>query len=250
MNALPAPLWLSPQDPPHLFPPTHHALTEPDGLLAIGGSLSPERLAHAYRHGIFPWDFWQQQPLWWAPRLRFVLPGQALHLPRRLHRKLRHVSWLMTTDTCFQAVIAACAQPRSGQHGTWLTPQMQAAYLELHHQGLAHSIEIWDEGRLIGGLYGVHMGRVFSGESMFHRIPDASKAAVAATVALMGLQGILDCQVASPHMKALGGQLMERDMFEQVLLEPARPWGLPTPLSGLSGQSVALRDVLSCANIS
>lgn len=219
-----APMWLRPCDPPHLFPPTSHALEEPDGLLAIGGNLTPERLACAYGRGIFPWDFWQQQPLWWAPRLRFVLPYHAFHLPGRLCRKVRHLPWTMTTDTCFHEVIAACALPRSGQHGTWLTPRMQEAYLALHHQGLAHSIEIWHEERLIGGLYGVLMGRVFSGESMFHRLPDASKIAVATTLAILGSQGTLDCQIASPHMMAMGGRHMERPDFEYLLQTKAPTW--------------------------
>ena len=234
-----APMWLRPQDPPHLFPPTSHALEEPDGLLAIGGSLSPERLVCAYGRGIFPWDFWQQHPLWWAPRLRFVLPHHDFHLPRRLMRKLRHLPWTMTTDTCFCEVIAACALPRAGQGGTWLTPRMQEAYLGLHHLGLAHSVEVWEEDRLIGGLYGVQTGTVFSGESMFHRMPDASKVAVATTLAMLGPQGILDCQIASPHMRAMGGYHMERPAFEALLRTQARAW----PPQALPQGSHDLRDI-------
>ena len=207
--------WLRPDDPPEAFPPVESALTDPDGLLCAGGDLSPERLLAAYRRGIFPW-FGQGQPiLWWSPDPRTVLYPAEFKVSRSLAKTLRNRGFVVTRDQAFGAVMQACADPALRPEGTWISPQMQAAYQRLHGLGYAHSIETWDDGRLVGGLYGVALGRVFFGESMFSVARDASKAAMHALVQLMLACGgrLIDCQVASAHLASLGARSVPREQF-------------------------------------
>jgi leucyl/phenylalanyl-tRNA--protein transferase len=214
--------WLSPQDPPDHFPPVAQALDDPNGLLAGGGDLSPERLVAAYRRGIFPW-FAQGQPvLWWSPDPREVLFPGEFQISRSLARTLRSGRLTTTQDQAFEAVIDACAAPRPGAHGTWITPEMRAAYVELHRRGLAHSIESWAAGGLVGGLYGVAAGRVFCGESMFSRANDASKVALATLVATAPQRGfeLIDCQMPSAHLRSLGSRPLPRERFLSYLPDP------------------------------
>ncbi len=211
--------WISPQDPPHAFPPDSQALDDPPGLLAAGGDLSPDRLLAAYARGIFPWYSPGQPILWWTPDPREVLLPAKFHCSRSLRRALRVRGFETRRDTAFDATVAACAAPRSASSGTWITPPMRAAYNRLHALGVAHSYEIWRETRLVGGLYGVRMGAVFCGESMFSRERDASKAAMAALVADCQAQHIelIDCQLPSAHLRSLGSQGMPRRQFQRYL---------------------------------
>lgn len=207
--------WLPPDAPLDAFPPVATAEREPNGLLAAGGDLRPERLLHAYRAGIFPWYESGQPVLWWSPDPRAVLWPQALRVTRSLRKKLRRPEFTVTADRAFADVITACAEPRRYTSGTWITPEMVAAYRALHGLGHAHSFEIWRGGELVGGLYGVALGRVFFGESMFTRISDASK--IAFVRAVRYLQGracaLIDCQVWSPHVASLGATRMPRSEF-------------------------------------
>lgn len=201
------------------FPPTDLALTEPNGLLAVGGDLSVDRLIAAYRRGIFPWYSAGQPLLWWSPDPRAVLfPGQV-HISRSMARTLRQRRFEITCDQAFEAVIAGCAEPRNDDDGTWITKAMAHAYTLLHQQGIAHSIECWREGQLCGGLYGVALGRMFFAESMFSRHRDASKAAL---ISLAGhLQAwnfaLIDCQVSNPHLVSLGATTVSRANFEATV---------------------------------
>lgn len=219
--------FLLPDDPAAAFPPAARALREPDGLLAVGGDLSPLRLLNAYRGGIFPWYSDGQPILWWSPDPRLVFRTDAVRLSSRLRRALRRCDWRIRADTAFEAVIGACANtPRPGQSGTWITAQMQAAYLRLHHLGHAHSIEVWDgQGRLAGGLYGVAIGRMFFGESMFSACSGGSKVALAGLARRLHTWGwpLLDAQVENPHLLSLGGERWPRERF---LDEVARLGGL------------------------
>ena len=171
-----APYWLNPYDPTD-FPDVSLALREPDGLLAVGGDLRIERLLAAYQRGIFPWYSGDQPILWWSPDPRSVLFPDKLHISRSLRKTLRKQLFTITFDTAFEEVIHACSEPRADGLGTWITDEMQQAYLRLHQSGYAHSVECWLNGKLVGGLYGVAMGKVFFGESMFSRVTDASKIA-------------------------------------------------------------------------
>jgi leucyl/phenylalanyl-tRNA---protein transferase len=211
--------WLSPDDPPERFPPLERALRDPPGLLAAGGDLTPERLMAAYARGIFPWYAAGQPVLWWSPDPREVLLPQQFHCSRSLARSLRTRGFMLYADRDFPAVVAACAAPREGSPGTWITPEMQRAYCRLHERGHAHSYEIWRAGRLVGGLYGVRLGRVFFGESMFSRESDASKAALAALAEHSAAQSIelIDCQLASAHLRSLGSRPMRRREFLSYL---------------------------------
>jgi leucyl/phenylalanyl-tRNA--protein transferase len=215
--------WISPDDPPDWFPAAETALSEPAGLLAAGGDLRPERLLAAYRRGIFPWYSPGQPVLWWSPDPREVLLPAQFHRSRSLTRAMRTRGFTLHRDRDFAAVIAACAAPRSRSPGTWITPEMQAAYCHLHQQGCAHSYEIWSGGQLVGGLYGVQLGRVFFGESMFSRATDASKAALAGLVDHCSAQHIelIDCQLASAHLRSLGSQPMPRAQFLRFLALPS-----------------------------
>jgi leucyl/phenylalanyl-tRNA---protein transferase len=222
--------WLSPQDAPEWFPPLEQALEEPAGLLAAGGDLSPERLIAAYRAGIFPWYSPGQPVLWWSPDPRAVLFPEEFHCTRSLGKSLRNGGFALSVDRDFSAVIDGCAAPRAASPGTWITPEMRAAYLELHRLGYGHSIEVWRTGTLIGGLYGVRLGGVFFGESMFSRARDASKAALAHLVALCRRNAIaaIDCQLPSRHLASLGARTILRSQFQALLREHVR--SAPAPL--------------------
>ena len=216
--------WLSPQDAPEWFPPLEQALEEPSGLLAAGGDLSPERLIAAYRRGIFPWYSPGQPVLWWSPDPRAVLFPEEFHCTRSLAKTLRNGGFSYSMDVDFAAVIDGCAAPRAASPGTWITSDMRAAYLELHRLEHAHSIEIWRDGALVGGLYGVRLGGVFFGESMFSRERDASKAALAHLVAVCRRNSlaVIDCQLPSRHLTTLGSRAIPRSQFQALLREHAR----------------------------
>jgi leucyl/phenylalanyl-tRNA--protein transferase len=211
--------WLSPDDPPDRFPPHDAALSDPPGLLAAGGDLSPERLLAAYSRGIFPWYSPGQPVLWWSPDPREVLWPAEFHRSRSLARGLRTRGFTLHADRDFAAVVAACAAPRSASPGTWITAEMQLAYCRLHERGCAHSYEVWCAGRLVGGLSGVRIGPVFCGESMFSRVPDASKAALAGLVDHSEAQQIalIDCQLPSAHLRSLGSRPISRRRFLALL---------------------------------
>jgi leucyl/phenylalanyl-tRNA---protein transferase len=211
--------WLARGDPPASFPPVELALRDPPGLLAAGGDLSCERLIAAYQRGIFPWYAAGQPVLWWSPDPREVLIPQEFHCSRSLRRALRTRGFEYHADRDFEAVLAACAAPRRSGPGTWITPEMRTAYSALHRRGIAHSAETWRSGRLVGGLYGVRLGRVFFGESMFSREPDASKAALCGLVqqCLAGGVGLIDCQLASAHLRSLGSRALPRPQFLALL---------------------------------
>jgi len=211
--------WLQKTDPAEALPPTSHALREPNGLLAVGGALTPEWLTYAYRHGVFPWYSAEQPILWWAPDPRAVLLPAEFRISSSLARSIRNRGYVTRIDTAFDAVVEACAGPRRGGAGTWITDEMREAYVDLHRRGLAHSIEAWHEDRLVGGLYGVAMGRVFFGESMFARERDASKVALARlTQECLRLDvALIDCQLPSPHLASLGSRNLVRSEFEAQL---------------------------------
>jgi leucyl/phenylalanyl-tRNA--protein transferase len=210
--------WLGPQ-PDAPFPDPADALRDPDGLLAVGGDLHPRRLLNAYRAGIFPWFSEGEPPLWWSPDPRTVFRTDRVATSRRFRRGLRHSDWNLRADTAFEAVIAACASiPRPGQRGTWITDAMQAAYVELHGLGHAHSVEVWSDDALVGGIYGVAIGRMFFGESMFSRRPDGSKVAIAGLAHRLRAWGwpLIDAQVENPHLLSLGAELWPRGQFLQA----------------------------------
>ena len=216
--------WLSPHDAPERFPPAERALDDPPGLLAAGGDLSSTRLLAAYERGIFPWYSEGQPVLWWSPDPRAVLFPTEFRLSRSLAKTLRNRGFELKVDHDFQAVIDGCAAPRARSPGTWLLPEMRAAYLRLHHQGYAHSIETWLDGALVGGLYGIRLGGMFFGESMFSRERDASKAALAHLVAISLRQDIavIDCQLPSGHLVSLGSRVIPRPQFQSLLRQHAR----------------------------
>jgi len=200
-----------------IFPPPELAA---DGLLAVGGDLSPERLLSAYSQGIFPWYEEGQPILWHSPDPRLILPAAELHVPRRLERTLRRGTFRLAFDTCFGQVVDACAAAaRPGQHGTWITGEMRRAFKRLHRLGYAHSAEAWQGNRLAGGLYGVSLGGAFFGESMFAREPDASKAAFVSLVRHLQRWGItlIDCQVATVHLERFGAREWPRERFLAAL---------------------------------
>lgn len=201
------------------FPATDQALEDPNGLLAVGGDLEPETLVAAYQRGIFPWFDDNQPILWWTPSPRAVLFPQQLHVSRSLRRTLRRSAWQLGCDDAFPDVVAACAAPRARETGTWITDDMLAAYTRLHALGIAHSIEVRAGDELIGGLYGVRIGRVFFGESMFSRRPDASKVALTA-LCWLGADGVLDmidCQMETDHLLRMGACTVSRTEFEKRL---------------------------------
>ncbi|MCL1633658.1 leucyl/phenylalanyl-tRNA--protein transferase [Luteimonas sp. SX5] len=203
-------------DPASPFPPVETALREPDGLLAMGGDLSVVRLLNAYRHGIFPWYSRGQPILWWSPDPRTVFRSDGVRLSSRFRRTLNSSHWEIRADTAFAAVLSACAHtPRLGQRGTWITDAMQSAYLELHRHGHAHSVEVFDGERLAGGIYGVAVGRMFFGESMFSAQSGGSKVALAALARRLHGWGwpLIDAQVESPHLLSLGAESWPRREF-------------------------------------
>lgn len=200
---------------PVYFPPVQEALNEPDGLLAAGGDLHPERLLLAYRSGIFPWYSDDQPLLWWSPDPRMVLFPDEIRVHRSLAKRIRNGGFQLTSNHAFDDVVAACAAPRAGQPGTWITDEMRKAYHQLHRIGAARSLEVWQQGRLVGGLYGIAMGPVFFGESMFSRVADASKIALVSLARCMAAsQGrLIDCQMHTPHLASLGARDIARDAF-------------------------------------
>ena len=214
MTRLPIAL-LSP-DPDAPFPPVQQALREPDGLLAAGGDLTSVRLLNAYRSGIFPWSGEGQPLLWWSPDPRVVFDTKDFSLASRFRRQLHKSVWTLRSDTAFDQVIRACASyPRPGQDGTWITSEMIAAYNELHRLGHAHSLEVFSGAQLVGGIYGVAIGRMFFGESMFSAQPGASKVALAGLCRLLSGWGwpLIDAQVENPHLLSLGARHLSRAHF-------------------------------------
>ncbi|MEE4463834.1 leucyl/phenylalanyl-tRNA--protein transferase [Azotobacter chroococcum] len=201
------------------FPPLERALREPNGLLAVGGDLSAERLIQAYRHGCFPWYQAGQPILWWSPNPRTVLPPQELHVSRSLRKTLRQERFQVTFDHDFSAVIQACAGPRDYADGTWITPEMQAAYRELHRRGIAHSVEVWQNDNLVGGLYGLAIGQLFFGESMFSHVDNASKVGFTTLVRRLEQWGfmLIDCQMPTQHLQSLGARSISRSEFANYL---------------------------------
>jgi leucyl/phenylalanyl-tRNA--protein transferase len=223
--------WLSSVDPAERFPPVSAALREPNGLLAAGGDLGPQRLLAAYRRGIFPWYEQGQPILWWSPDPRSVLRPGAVKVSRSLRRSLIKGGFELRVDSAFAAVVAGCAAPRHYGGATWITPEMAAAYTNLHRLGWAHSFESWLDGRLAGGLYGVAIGRVFFGESMFTRVTDASKVALVRMCEYLRERSfeLIDCQVANAHVTSLGATTIPRAKFLAVLDEHCDPSGTPGP---------------------
>ena len=204
---------------PEWFPPLEEALREPDGLLALGGDLSVTRLLAAYRRGIFPWFEEPGHILWWSPDPRAVIFPAELHLSRSLRKRLRQAPFRVSTDTSFDAVMAGCAAQRAGSDGTWIGSGMRRAYADLHHAGFAHSVEVWSGEDLVGGLYGVAIGRVFFGESMFARHPDASKIGFAHLAVQLREWGfaLIDCQQDTAHMRRFGSRCVARAEFRDIL---------------------------------
>ena len=231
--------WLEPGSP---FPDTRDALTDPDGLLAAGADLSSSTLIRAYSRGIFPWYDADHQPiLWWSPAPRCIFFPDDIHISRSLQRHLRNSEFSVTLDRAFERVMRLCAQPRSDGHGTWISDDMIEAYVGLHRQGYAHSLEIWQDGDIAGAIYGIKLGQVFFGESMVSPRRNGSKMALAALKKLAPALDItlIDAQVENPHLLSMGARLLERPQFEALLSEritstpgpeqwPATEWaGLP-----------------------
>lgn len=227
------------------FPPIEHALDDPNGLLAAGGDLSPQRLLDAYRRGIFPWYDKDQPILWWSPSPRAVLFPDQLHVSRSLRKTLRRQTYRVTLDTAFERVIRSCSEPRTYSEGTWITEEMIAAYVRLHELGFAHSVEAWQGEELVGGLYGVALGKIFFGESMFSNATDASKVAFVHLVNQLQAWGfqLIDCQVENPHLVSLGSIVIGRSHFkglldthvpelQQLLLTHPEKWTLDWQYSG------------------
>ena len=217
-------------EPGRRLPPASRAMREPNGLLAAGRDLSPRRLLEAYRGGIFPWYTVGQPVLWWSPDPRMVLFLEEFKLSRSLSKTLRRVrrerDWRIDLDRDFEATMSLCAESRPGQDGTWITPEIVAAYVGLHRMGHAHSVEVREGDALVGGLYGVAIGRMFFGESMFARRTDASKCALAALVALLREHdfSVIDCQQATSHLASLGAREIPRDVFlDRVAVLVAQP---------------------------
>lgn len=208
--------WLNPGEP---FPAVNRALDDPNGLLCAGLELTAERVLEAYHHGIFPWYSEGQPVLWWSPDPRMVLRPDAFRLHRSLKKTLRNMRYEVRCDTAFGEVMRACADPRPDQHGTWISEAIIAAYSELHQRGVAHSVETWIDGELAGGLYGLAIGRVFFGESMFVRRTDASKIAFAHLIAQLRRWRfeLIDCQQQTGHLSSLGGAPISREAFLECL---------------------------------
>jgi len=223
-------LVLMDQDHPE-FPSPDNALDDPDGLLAVGGNLRPDTLLTAYSQGIFPW-FQDDDPiLWWNPSTRCIIEPENLYISSRLRRLLRQNRYTVTGDTVFEKVISACAKPRD-DGGTWITDEMIEAYIELFHQGYAHCVEVWQEDNLVGGIYGVLIGKIFCGESMFSTVDNGSKIAIAHLCQWMQVSGMqwLDCQLVNPHLTSLGAHSIKRSVFLKELQNTPcikRGWSFP-----------------------
>ncbi|MCK5525060.1 MAG: leucyl/phenylalanyl-tRNA--protein transferase [Thiomargarita sp.] len=215
------PYWIPRHASPSDFPPLEQALEHPDGLLAVGGDLTPKRILVAYRLGIFPWYSDNEPILWWSPSQRMVLFPDDLKVSRSLRKTIRKAKFTITMDQDFRGVIKACAGTRRNQDqdGTWITQDMQAAYCQLHNDGFAHSVESWYEGQLVGGLYGIALGKVFFGESMFSRMSDASKVAFAHFVWQLQRWGyeLIDCQVQTSHLERFGARDIPRQEYRALL---------------------------------
>jgi leucyl/phenylalanyl-tRNA---protein transferase len=228
--------WLGPQDP---FPPVDAALTEPNGLLAVGRTLGVPTLLDAYARGIFPWFNKDEPVLWWSPDPRMILVPAELHVSHSLRRRLRRADFLVKADTAFETVMRECAAPRRDEPGTWISDRMIRAYVRLHQAGFAHSIETWIDGQLAGGLYGVAIGRAFFGESMFTRRTDASKIAFVSLVRQLARWefGMIDCQMRTEHLASLGAREIPRREFvrslQPLIACPSRPapWRLDADLA-------------------
>ncbi|VAW65066.1 Leucyl/phenylalanyl-tRNA--protein transferase [hydrothermal vent metagenome] len=226
--------WLAPKSNAD-FPDVKTALDEPEGLLAAGGDLTITRLIRAYQEGIFPWYSTGEPILWWAPDPRFVLPPAHIKVSRSLAKNLRNHSFTIRMDSAFEQVISICAeQPRKDQPGTWITDEMRAAYIELHKAGHAHCVECWHGDELVGGLYGVHTGQVFCGESMFSRQSNASKIALVHLCRFLQLHQfeLIDSQVHTEHLERLGARMMPRDEYIEILQQPHRV-NMPNNWGGL-----------------
>lgn len=226
--------WLDEDD--LWFPDPATALDNPNGLLAIGGDLSPARLLQAYQLGIFPWFEADQPPLWWSPDPRMVLFPDEIHVSRSMRKFLRQHDYTLRSDSAFADVMRACAGERRGSHGTWITDDMLAAYGQLHRLGHAHSVEVWEGDTLVGGLYGIAQGRMFFGESMFSRRPNVSKLALMDLAARLHAAHyrLIDCQVANPHLESLGARNISRNQFQAFLPTLAdvgrvAPWPYNSP---------------------
>jgi len=215
---------LEPQNPEQAFPCLDQALDEPNGLLALGGCLSPQRLINAYRQGIFPWFNPGEPILWWSPDPRLVLFPDRLYISRSLNKTLRKAPFQIRFDTAFANVVTACSKPRPNQSDTWITDDMKQAYVQLHNEGIAHSFEAWLGDELVGGLYGVAIGQVFFGESMFHSKTDASKIVFVHLVRQLTNWGyrLIDCQVSSAHLLTLGAEEIPRKHFAELLQQLCR----------------------------
>ncbi len=222
------------------FPSVDKALRDPDGLMAVGGDLRPERLLKAYARGIFPW--FQEEPiLWWSPATRMVLHPEQLHVSHSMRKLLRQGHFRVTLDQAFVQVIAQCALVRAEYPGTWITPAMQVAYGRLHELGHAHSVEVWEQDTLVGGLYGIAMGQLFFGESMFSLRSNASKTALICLTRQLQHWGfqLIDCQVPSDHLRSLGATEMSRTQFQHYLAHyrdaagHTGPWHMEIPLDAL-----------------
>ena len=233
--------WLEHDTP---FPPIRSALRHPNGLLAAGGDLSCARLLEAYRRGIFPWFSEGDPILWWSPDPRMVLFPEDFKISRSFGKTLRNRSYEARFDSAFDEVMAGCAAPRKGEPGTWIGGGMLEAYRDLHRLGYAHSVETWIDGELAGGLYGVAIGRVFFGESMFSRVRDASKIALAALVAHLESSGfgLIDCQMRTPHLESLGAREISRRRFSRLLEELIHYPRSPGSWSGASFVQVQCRS--------
>jgi leucyl/phenylalanyl-tRNA---protein transferase len=234
MTAPPSIVWLTETDREDSFPPVQHALKEPDGLVAAGGDLSPKRLQAAYRRGIFPWYSRGQPILWWSPDPRAVLIPSELKVTRSLAKRLRNGGFDVRFDTAFASVIEACGDTNYRPDGTWIVREMRAAYCKLHELGMAHSVEVWRDSQLVGGLYGVALGRIFYGESMFSRTNDASKVALKFLCDELIRRDfvLVDCQMATPHLLSMGAKLIPRTEFVAAIEKYAQP---PDPLGPWRG---------------
>lgn len=236
-------VWLSPADRPEAFPNIENALDEPDGLLAAGGDLSSERLLAAYANGIFPWSDEGQPILWWSPDPRCVLHAPDFHVSRRLQRTIARSTMTLSFNQEFGEVIRACAGERKLQHGTWITQDMISAYEQLHGEGWAHSTEVWDSGRLVAGVYGLAIGKVFFGESMFCLEANASKLALLGLCQQLAANdfALIDCQVVSPHLITLGATTMPRVEFAKILRYACNP---ATQFDHWPKKTLPIRDLL------
>lgn len=234
-------------DPGKPFPPVDRAMRRPDGLLAYGGDLSPARLLNAYRHGIFPWYSDGEPILWWSPDPRIVFRTDGVRLSSRFRRTLRRSGWVVRADTAFADVIRACASvPRAGETGTWITADMEAAYIELHRLGHAHSVEVFDAERLVGGIYGVAIGRMFFGESMFSTESGGSKMALAGLAHRLRDWGwpLIDAQVANPHLLSMGAEYVSRADFVELVEHLTKLPGVDGNWTAIFGERIVSRLAL------